>query len=162
MFCPSCGFESTQKTNFCKRCGANINPAANVVEIHMPKPRVTGMALTIATFTLIGLIATMIGFDEFSHRPLPWEGLVVAFLGCLLLIFSVACLLVWQLASLISTYRAAIQQTIHKAQIEPIALPQAYSQPVYIPASQEAIKSSVTEHTTRQMSTGQRISGLSE
>jgi len=27
MFCPSCGFEYTQKTNYCKRCGEDLNPA---------------------------------------------------------------------------------------------------------------------------------------
>lgn len=165
MFCPSCGFESTQKTNFCKRCGTNMSPAGNLVEIQMPKPRVMGMTITITAFSLIGLIATIVGIEELSNGLPVREPLIVAFLGCLAFIFSIAGILVWQLSRLISVYQEAVRQTIHKAQFEPVAPPQPtfpQAQPVYVPAPQEVVQNSVTEHTTRQMAIGHQVSRTGE
>ena len=151
MFCPSCGAESAQKTNFCKRCGANMNPAANTVEVHLPRAGVTGMVWAIAAFSLIGLIASLIMLGGLSG---PGNGytpasVIFAFVACLTFIFSVAGLLTWQLARLINTYRDAVRQTINKAQFE-VSPPQPQPQPVYIPAASSP-SPSVVEHTTRQM-----------
>ena len=33
MFCPTCGFEYTQKTNYCKRCGAGLTSSDKPPEI---------------------------------------------------------------------------------------------------------------------------------
>jgi hypothetical protein len=151
MFCPSCGAESNQKTNFCKRCGATMNPAANTVEVHLPRAGVSGMVWAIAGFSLVGLIASLIMLGGLAG---PWSGyskemLIFAFVACLMFIFSVAGLLTWQLARLINTYRDAVRQTINKAQFEVSAPPPPQPQPVYIPAAQPSV-SSVAEHTTRQ------------
>jgi hypothetical protein len=147
MFCPSCGAASAQKTNFCKRCGANMNPAANTVEVHLPRAGVTGMVWAIAAFSLIGLIASLIMLGALSGPGNP-EPAIVAFIACLMFILSVAGLLTWQLARLINTYRDSVRQTINKVQFEVSPPPQP--QPVYIPAAQSPAPS-VVEHTTRQM-----------
>src|SRR5262249_13410149 len=98
MFCPSCGAESAQKTNFCKRCGANMNPAANTVEVHLPRAGVSGMVWAIAAFSLIGLIASLIMLGGLSGGSGYNPGSVIfAFVACLAFIFSVAGLLTWQL-----------------------------------------------------------------
>jgi hypothetical protein len=149
MFCPSCGAASAQKTNFCKKCGANMNPAANTVEVHLPRAGVSGMVWAIAGFSLIGLIASLIMLGSMSHGPdAPQERVIVAFIACLMFVFSIAGLLTWQLARLINTYRDAVRQTINKTQFEISPPPQP--QPVYIPAAPSP-SPSVVEHTTRQM-----------
>jgi hypothetical protein len=147
MFCPSCGAAIAQKTNFCKKCGANMNPAANTVEVHLPRAGVTGMVWAIAGFSLIGLIAALIMLGNLTGYP-P-EAVVFAFIACLIFTFSVAGLLTWQLARLINTYRDSVRQTINKAQFE-VLPPPPQPQPVYIPAAQSP-PLSVIEHTTRQM-----------
>lgn len=165
MYCPSCGFEATQKTNFCKRCGVNMNPSTNSVEVHLPKFRLTGMVFIIALFSIVGLITTLIGIDELSHRALPGPGLIIALLGSLLFVFSVAGLLVWQLARLITTYQDAVRQTIQKAQTEPPPpVASFYSQPpqAFISSVQDPGQSSVTEHTTRQMAAKYTVPRASE
>jgi hypothetical protein len=150
MFCPQCGAASPQKTNFCKKCGANMNPAANTVEVHLPRAGVSGMVWAIAGFSMSGLIASLIMLGSMSGPGRLSDGAVVfAFIGCLMFILSVAGLLTWQLARLITTYRDAVRQTINKAQFEVSPPPQP--QPIYIPAAQSAERPSVVEHTTRQM-----------
>jgi len=150
MFCPSCGAESAQKTNFCKRCGANMNPAANTVEVHLPRAGVSGMVWAIAAFSLIGLIASLIMLGGLSGEGNGYKPdlVIIAFIACLMFILSVAGLLTWQLARLINTYRDSVRQTINKVQFEVSPPPQP--QPVYIPAAQSPAPS-VVEHTTRQM-----------
>ena len=148
MFCPSCGAESVQKTNFCKRCGAHITQTANTVEVHLPRAGVTGMVWAIAAFSLIGLIASLIMLGGMSSPGNTPDPVIFAFVACLTFIFSVAGLLTWQLARLINTYRDSVRQTINKVQFEVSPPPQP--QPVYIPAAQSPAPS-VVEHTTRQM-----------
>jgi hypothetical protein len=153
MFCPSCGAASAQKTNFCKKCGANMNPAANTVEVHLPRAGVAGMVWAIAGFSLIGLIVSLIMLGSLSGPPGPVgepiaERVIIAFIACLMFVISVSGLLTWQLARLINTYRDSVRQTIIKAQFDVSPPPQ--SQPVYIPAAQSP-PLSVVEHTTRQM-----------
>src|SRR5262245_66309644 len=115
MFCPSCGAAIAQKTNFCKKCGANMNPAANTVEVHLPRAGVAGMVWAIAGFSLIGFIASLIMLGNLGGPP-EWG--MIAFIACLMFTFSAAGLLTWQLARLINTYRDAVRHTITKAQSE--------------------------------------------
>jgi len=128
-----------------------MNPAANTVEVHLPRAGVSGMVWAIAGFSLVGLIASLIMLGGLAG---PWSGyskemLIFAFVACLMFVFSVAGLLTWQLARLINTYRDAVRQTINKAQFEVSAPSPPQPQPVYIPAAQPSV-SSVVEHTTRQ------------
>jgi hypothetical protein len=154
MFCPSCGAASAQKTNFCKKCGASMNPAANTVEVHLPRAGAAGMVWAIAGFSLIGLIASLIMLGGLSGPGSGYsqEALIFAFVACLTFVFSVAGLLTWQLARLINTYRDAVRQTINKSQFEVLPPPPQppQPQPVYIQAAHSPAPS-VVEHTTRQM-----------
>jgi hypothetical protein len=154
MFCPSCGAASAQKTNFCKKCGANMNPAANTVEVHLPRAGVSGMVWAIAGFSLIGLIASLIMLGGLAGAGSGYsqEAVIFAFVACLTFVFSVSGLLTWQLARLINTYRDSVRQTINKAQFE-VLPPPPQPQPVYIPVAQSSAPS-VVEHTTRQMAGG--------
>ena len=149
MFCPSCGAEANQKTKFCKRCGANLDPTINTVEVNLPRPRVTGMVVAIVGFCLTGLGISLGALNGFTHgEHLSGEAMFV-FVCCLLFVFAVSGLLVWQLARLINSYKDAVKQTIQKAQFEPVAsAPPIPPQPLYIPAPQESA-ASVSEHTTR-------------
>lgn len=152
MYCPSCGAEANQKTKFCKRCGANMYPANNTVEVNLPRPRVAGMVVAIVGFCLAGLVAALGALSAFTpHNDRPPGEAIFVFVCCLLFVFAVSGLLVWQLARLINAYRDAIKQTIQKAQFESAAsappVPSA-RQPRYIPAAQE-LPASVTEQTTR-------------
>ena len=151
MFCPSCGAQVAQKTNFCKQCGANMNPTAGTVEVHLPRAGVSWMVLAIAGFSLIGMIASLIMLGNFSDPSTGHfhESVIAAFLTCMLFVFSVAGMLTWQLARLINSYRDAVKQTINRAQFEVSPHPQQ-PQPVYIPAAHSPAPS-VVEHTTRQM-----------
>jgi hypothetical protein len=130
-----------------------MNPAANTVEVHLPRAGVAGMVWAIAGFSMVGLIASLIMLGSMSGPGRMSDGAVIfAFIGCLMFILSVAGLLTWQLARLINTYRDAVRQTINKAQFEVLPPPpQPQPHPVYIPAAQAADRPSVVEHTTRQM-----------
>jgi hypothetical protein len=155
MFCPSCGASIAQKTNFCKQCGASMNSAAGTVEVHLPRAGVAGMVWAIAGFSMVGMLASLImlgslsGHQGDSNYISP--PLMMAFVACLMFVFSIAGMLTWQLARLINTYREAVKQTINKAQFEVSPPPpQPQPQSVYIPAAQSP-PLSVIEHTTRQM-----------
>lgn len=152
MYCPSCGAEANQKTKFCKRCGANMNPASNTVEINLPRPRVAGMVVAIVGFSFAGLVAALTALDNFTRpNEQPPGAAVFVLVCCLLFVLAVSGLLVWQLARLINSYRDAIRQTIQKAQFEaPASAPPipAQPQPLYIPAAKDSA-ATITEHTTR-------------
>lgn len=149
MFCPSCGAEANQKTKFCKRCGANLDPTINTIEVNLPRPRVTAMVVAIVGFCLMGMGISLAALSEFTRGDRLSGQALFVFVCCLLFVFAVSGLLVWQLARLINSYKDAIKQTIQKAQFEPVAsAPPIAPQPLYIPAPQESA-ASVTEQTTR-------------
>jgi hypothetical protein len=155
MFCPSCGVESTNKTKYCKNCGATMNSTGPTVEVHIQRPPVAAMTFAIAAFGIIGFIASLITLAEMSGRSgLGGEELIAIFFICLMFVFMVAGLLSWQLGRLIGAYRDTIKRTIESEKVE-TAIP---SQPVlpqrqqsYVPPLREPA-SGVTEHTTRTFS----------
>jgi hypothetical protein len=128
-----------------------MNPSANTVEVHLPQAGISKMVWAISLFSLTGLIASLVALGELSNpwRGFPKEPLIFAFLACLLFVFGVAGLLVWQLARLVGAYKESVRHTINRAQFESLA-PPPQAQPVYIPASNIS-SPSVVEHTTRQM-----------
>ena len=48
MFCQSCGFEYTQKTNYCKRCGGNLTSTDKPPVVQLPTLKITGVFFVIA------------------------------------------------------------------------------------------------------------------
>ena len=67
MFCPSCGFEYTQKTNYCKRCGEELNSAPQSVEIKPKRSQATGISFSVvALFGIVGLFLNLLSFHYLS------------------------------------------------------------------------------------------------
>ena len=146
MFCPNCGADYAQKTNYCKRCGATMTAANNSVEVHVPRPRLTGMFWAVSLFSLIGLIACFVAYTSFVDRGLRKDELFIPFLVGLMFVAGISGLLVWQLSRIVSLFRDAIRTPKIEAQPLPQSLPQYQTPPLAIPS--EPI-SSISEHTTR-------------
>ncbi len=145
MFCPNCGAEYPQKINYCKRCGSNMAPAANTVEVHLPRPRLTGMFWAIAAMSIGGLIACFTALSEFARAGLRGDDLLIPFMGGLLFIGVIAAGMIWQLARLVSAFQQNVRQP---TKAETLLLPQ-YEMPVSPLAIPQEPLSSVSEHTTR-------------
>jgi hypothetical protein len=152
MFCPSCGVESTNKTKYCKSCGANLNPSGSTIEVHIERPPVAAMTFAIAAFGMIGFIASLLALKILRH--LDERILIPIFFSCLMFIFMVLGCLLWQLGRLITAYRDNIKRTIESERTEnaipPQPVPPQRQQP-YMPPMREPA-SGVTEHTTRTFS----------
>ena len=145
MFCPNCSAEYSQKINYCKRCGSNMAPAANTVEVHLPQPRLTGMFWAIAGMSIVGLIACFTAFSEFARAGLRDENLLVPFVLGLLFIGMIAGGMIWQLARLVSTF----QQNVRQPKVETPPLPQPPQDETPAPPLALEPPASVSEHTTR-------------
>ena len=115
---------------------------ANNVEVHLPRPRFTGMFFAIAALGIVGLIACFTAFGDFAHRGLHGDELLIPFFLGLLFVFGIAGGLIWQLSRLISTFK----QSVKAALTEPTPLPM--NQPPRLVAPLKP-GTSVTEHTTR-------------
>jgi hypothetical protein len=70
MFCPSCGFEYTQKTNYCKRCGGSLSVPAGADAPKMGRTILAAMFCAVAAFGLAGMITVFIMFDDLVKRGL--------------------------------------------------------------------------------------------
>ncbi|MBO0798638.1 MAG: hypothetical protein J2P31_07425 [Blastocatellia bacterium] len=142
MFCPTCGVESTNKTNYCKSCGANLSQAGSTVQVNIPRPPIAAMTWAIAAFGIVGLIASL-------DANKGGDSLV----ACLMFLFLVIMPLSYQLGRLISVYRDTIKRTIENEKVV-IQIPQQPVQPQrqqsYVPPAQEPA-SSVIENTTRAL-----------
>jgi phosphotransferase system glucose/maltose/N-acetylglucosamine-specific IIC component len=69
MFCPSCGLEYTQKTNYCKRCGEELNAAPQAVGVEPPRFRAVGMFFIVALFGIVGLSVASVADAPKMERP---------------------------------------------------------------------------------------------
>lgn len=149
MFCPSCGFEYTQKTNYCKRCGHDLNPAGVTDTPKKKQPNVTGMFSAVGAFCLLAMALILTAYDHFSSRGLRSsdERLLVF---VMLFLSVVALLLIWQLARMVTAFRRAEQKApVEKHIIREVPTNQPPAPKAQI---QEAIDPrSVVEHTTRRM-----------
>src|SRR5262245_35626846 len=67
MFCPSCGFEYTQKTNYCKSCGADLSPAGSTVAPKKTHLGVGAMFWGIIAFCLTGATLLLTAVDHFQR-----------------------------------------------------------------------------------------------
>ncbi len=156
MFCPSCGFEYTQKTNYCKRCGADLNPAGATVA---PKKTQLGVGAIFWGVIAFCLTAVTILFGMFDHFQRNGrcngmcgdERLLLSFVAFFL--FVVTLLLIWQLARMVTAFRRTAENvTVEKHFIREVPTVQSVAPTGQMPEAPEAIySSSVVEHTTRQM-----------
>jgi uncharacterized protein (DUF983 family) len=150
MFCPSCGFEYTQKTNYCKRCGESLGLTGASDAPKIERPSLATMFIAVATFGGVGLFMALAVLNNLTGRGLRGDDLIVPFVMTLMFTGAIAGLLVWQLARLITAY----QKTGRNVVVEKHYIRE--SPPAQLGAStgqfQQAVEPpSVVEHTTRQL-----------
>src|SRR5262249_30479388 len=130
MFCPSCGFEYTQMTNYCKRCGAELNAAPQSGEIKPQRFQATGMSFVVVGFlSIAGLFLNLLSYHVLLSRHVsPGDALLSFALG-LLFVGGIAGFLIRQLSRLIATYQKPNQATaqerviIREAQVPQLGAP---------------------------------------
>ena len=151
MFCPSCGFEYTQKTNYCKRCGGELNAAPQSVEIKPERSQAIGMSfVVVAMFGLVGLFLNLLSFHVLLSNNVHREVVAFSFALGLLFIGVVAGFLMRQLSRLIT----ASQKQNPAPAPERIIIREAQAPQLGAPTDSirgAAEPHSVVEHTTRQM-----------
>jgi hypothetical protein len=155
MFCPSCGFEYTQKTNYCKRCGGDLNPAGATVAPKKTQLGVITMFWGVLAFCLTAVTLLLGAWDHFQRTGrcngmCGGEATLLSFVAGFL--FLVTLLLIWQLARMVTAFRRTGQNvTVEKHFIREVPT-QSVAPTGQMPEAPEAIyPSSVVEHTTRQM-----------
>ncbi len=150
MFCPSCGLEYTQKTNYCKRCGEELNVAGATDAPKKKQPNVNVMFCAVVAYCLSAMALILAAYDHFSNGGLNGSDEIV--LTFIMLFASViALLLIWQLARMVTAFRRTGQNmTLEKHFIREVPAIQPVAPTGQIPAPVEP--PSVVEHTTRQMS----------
>src|SRR5499426_539435 len=107
MFCPTCGFEYTQKTNYCKRCGAELNAAPQSVEVKPHRFHAVGMPFFVVGFLgIVGLFLNLLSFHVLlsRHDMSSWDAFITFALG-LLFVGGIAGFLIRQLSRLITAYQ---------------------------------------------------------
>ncbi|HEU0176754.1 MAG TPA: zinc ribbon domain-containing protein [Blastocatellia bacterium] len=146
MFCPTCGFEYTQKTNYCKRCGASLTAADKAPATQSPNLKISAMFLVIAAFVLFSLNQIYGIYMKMLYANVRGPELFIPLLLSFALIGAVALLLVWQLSRVITVARRQAEQPTF-IEVQPQAPLAAPADPI----RQAVEPPSVIEHTTRQM-----------
>jgi hypothetical protein len=149
MFCPSCGFEYAQKTNYCKRCGESLSVASLVDAPKMERPKLAIMFLAVAAFGIAGMGMAIALLDMMLGRGLRGDELIVPFVMSLMFTGAIAGLLIWQLARLITAYQKTGRNVVVEKHFIREA-PQAQFGAPADPIQQAVEPPSVVEHTTRQ------------
>jgi len=151
MFCPTCGFEYTQKTNYCKRCGAELNAAPQSVETESQRSQAIGMSFVVVGFlSIAGLFLNLLSYHVLLSRGSSPGDAFLSFALGLLFVGGIAGFLIRQMSRQITAQqksnRAPAQERIivREAQAPQIGAP---ADPVWGAAEPH----SVVEHTTRQM-----------
>jgi len=154
MFCPTCGFEYTQKTNYCKRCGAELNAAPQSVEIKTHRFQAVGMSFVVVGFLgIVGLFLNLLSLHVLISNHVDGKDAFLSFALGLLFIGGIAGFLMRQLSRLI----AAQQKSNQAPAQERIIIREAQAPQIGAPADQvwgASEPPSVVEHTTRQMASG--------
>jgi hypothetical protein len=152
MFCPTCGFEYTQKTNYCKRCGVTLTASDKPPVIQLPTMKITGVFFVIAAFVLFSLMFVYDFYWDMIRQQIRGPELFVPFVLGVGLIGAVAGLLCWQLSRVITVARkqenwATRQEQPTFTEVQPQGRLVAPTDPI-----RSAVEPpSVIEHTTRQM-----------
>jgi len=149
MFCSSCGFEYTQKTNYCKRCGASIGSSDQPPVTQPPGLKFTGMFLVIAALALFGLMQVYNIYMKMLYAGVRGRELFVPVVLGFVLIGGVSFLLTWLLSRLITSARKQTEPVERPVYIEP--QPHARIAAPSDPVLNVVERPSVAEHTTRQM-----------
>jgi hypothetical protein len=152
MFCQSCGFEYTQKTNYCKRCGGNLTTSDKPPVVQLPTLKITGVFFVIAAFVLFSLMFVYDFYWDMIRQQIRGAELFVPFILGIGLIGAVAGLLCWQLSRVITVARkpehwAEKQERPTFKDVQPQGRLVAPADP----ARNAVEPPSVVEHTTRQM-----------
>jgi hypothetical protein len=150
MFCPSCGFEYTQKTNYCKRCGESLSVASVVDAPKMGRPKLAAMFCAVVAFGIGGMFTAIGMLNMLAGWGLRGDDLIVPFVMTLMFNGAIVGLLIWQLARLITAYQKTGQNVIVEKHYIREAPPAQLGAPTD-PLQQTVEPPSVVEHTTRQM-----------
>ncbi len=150
MFCPSCGFEYTQKTNYCKRCGEGLGATSGNDAPKMERPKVAVMFCTVAAFGILGMLAAFTMYNILSERGLRGDELILPFMMGMMFTGTVTGLLIWQLSRMITAFQKTKQNVIVEKHYIREAPPAQLGAPTD-PIQQTVEPPSVVEHTTRQM-----------
>jgi hypothetical protein len=152
MFCPSCGFEYTQKTNYCKRCGEELSATPQSVETKPQRFQAAGMSFVVVGFLgIVGLFLNLISYHVLlSNNEVSHGDAILSFALGLLFIGGIAGFLMRQMSRLIT---ASLKSNQAPAQ-ERIIIREAQAPQIGAPTDSirgAAEPHSVVEHTTRQM-----------
>ena len=152
MFCPSCGFEYTQKTNYCKRCGEELGVAPQGVETKPQRSQAVGMSFVVVGFLgIVGLFLNILSYHVLlsNNRVSPGDAMQSFVLG-LLFVGGITGFLIRQMSRLITTSQKSNQAPAQ----ERIIIREAQAPQLGAPTDSirgAAEPHSVVEHTTRQM-----------
>jgi hypothetical protein len=151
MFCPSCGFEYTQKTNYCKRCGAELNAAPQSAEIKPQRSQAVGMSFVVVGFlSIAGLFLNLLSFHVLLSNHVHPLAAIFSFALGLLFVGGIAGFLMKQMSRLITGSQKSNQAPAQ----ERIIIREAQAPQIGAPTDSirgAAEPPSVVEHTTRQM-----------
>ena len=145
MYCSSCGYESIQGLQYCKHCGANLNPAESSMTTKKPTGLVWIIVFGIAMMMGLPMGGIVVIFERIpglleNGFPL-WFLMTLAVIS--LLMVSVSTVLLHRLLS--PLFKAYLQSGEAKESMEPKSSERARGQ---IDAARDYV-SSVTEDTTR-------------
>lgn len=149
MYCPSCGTEVTKELNYCNRCGANLNPAANMVEQPVRLISMNGPFWAMALMVICGLGIIFSGMSNLARQGLHPVALTWLGIGSLATLISALLLFMRQLSRLSGQPQAERSVKSKKAEkdvMRPAQLPPTRIEPV----------PSVTENTTRTLEMAER------
>lgn len=150
MFCPSCGSEYTQKTNYCKRCGETLSLTGMTDAPKIERPRLGIMFAAVAIFGVAGMFMAFILLDMLAGKGLRGDDLIVPFVMTLMFTGAIAGLLIWQLARLITAYQKTGRNVVVEKHYIRESPPAQFGVNTG-PMQQVVEPPSVVEHTTRQL-----------
>src|SRR5262245_51199446 len=149
MFCPSCGFEYTQKTNYCKRCGESLSLTIASDAPRMERPKLATMFCAVAAFGIVGMFMAFVMYNNSANRGLRGDELILPFMVGMMFICAIAGLLIWQLSRVITAYQKTERNIVlekHYIRESPQAQIGAQTDRI----QQGVEPPSVVEQTTRQ------------
>jgi uncharacterized protein (DUF983 family) len=149
MFCPSCGFEYTQKTNYCKRCGESLGVTSVADAPKIERSKLFAMFFAVAAFSVVGMFLAFAMYNSLANRGLRGDELMLPFIMGMMFTSVISGLLIWQLSRLITAYQKGGRNVVvekHYIRESPPAQLGAPTDPI----KQAVEPPSVVEHTTRQ------------